>query len=239
MAKARLALLTDMTAKRKISHSRKRLSQRDRYWNIRSSRKVYYYSAEGTKTEKQYFDAVEICLGAYLESRLVKKSFCFKYYDTKQNTSVHKVIEKFDKFLQSRELHERDQFEAWVVFDSDQRPPTEITALHNWADGTRCRYVALSVPKFEYWLLLHFENAGGTGSPRHIDRQLRKHIPHYKKGIERERISLTKIQTAVRRAKKRHQLHLDSPNGELRYSTVYKLIESVLQFEGIEIDNAA
>ena len=209
--------------------------RRNRHLGRRLSRKVYYYSAEGTKTERQYFDAVD----EYLDNCIKKRKCCIKFCDTDKNTSAERVIRIFNNYLDKEKLNEQSQFEAWVVFDKDQRSLAEIKALNNWAAGDINRHVVLSVPKFEYWLLLHFENAGGTGDARYIDRQLRKHIPHYKKGIERERISLTKIQTAVRRAKKRHQLHLDSPNGELCYSTVYKLIESVLQFEGIEIDNTA
>ena len=61
--------------------------------------------------------------------------------------------------LESEGLKPSD--EAWLVVDKDQWTDEQLTQLHQWSLQQENYGFALSNPKFEYWLLLHFED--GTG----------------------------------------------------------------------------
>jgi hypothetical protein len=49
---------------------------------------------------------------------------------------------------------------------------------------TEPQYFALSNPKFEYWLLLHFNDGTGIASSRDCSDRLKRHLPGYDKGID-------------------------------------------------------
>ena len=92
---------------------------------------------------------------------------------------------------------------------------------------------ALSNPKFEFWLLLHFEDGGGVSSSQICSQKLDRHLPGYDKGINVRRISDTMITNAIRRARQRD----NPPSGVWPHmtgttvtgTTVYKLVENILE----------
>ena len=86
--------------------------------------------------------------------------------------------------------------------------------------------LALSNPKFEYWLLLHFEDGKGVTAGNCIEK-LKKHVENYAKN----KICISKFyeytQTAIQHAKAKDASNCsDWPrtNG----STVYRLVEQMI-----------
>ncbi len=74
--------------------------------------------------------------------------------------------------------------EAWLVIDKDQWPEQQLAELHTWSQEKKNYGFALSNPKFEYWLLLHFENIDGSLTSTQCTDRLRKHLPQYDKRLD-------------------------------------------------------
>ena len=119
--------------------------------------------------------------------------------------------------------------EAWLVVDKDQWGDEQLMQLYDWAQ-TRNNYgFALSNPKFEYWLLLHFEDGTGIASSRDCDARLKRQLPNYNKGIDAGKISRKQIDDAIRRAKLRDNPPcIDWPR-TFGSTTVYRLVENILK----------
>lgn len=66
--------------------------------------------------------------------------------------------------LESEGLKSSD--EAWLVVDKDQWTEEQLRQLHQWSLQQANYGFALSNPKFEYWLLLHFERTVRASPPR-------------------------------------------------------------------------
>ena len=59
-------------------------------------------------------------------------------------------------YLKSKKLRKGD--EAWIVVDKDNWSDHDLAQLFKWALQSDSYGFALSNPKFEFWLLLHFED---------------------------------------------------------------------------------
>lgn len=105
-----------------------------------------------------------------------------------------------------KEINLRNSDEVWLVVDKDQWTDEQLLQLHEWAGEAGNYGFALSNPKFEFWLLLHFEDGKGVSSSRTCSRRLKLHMPNYDKDISKRNISGTMIEKAVKRAKE-----LDTP----------------------------
>ena len=102
---------------------------------------------------------------------------------------------------------------AWFVLDRDDWAETEITKLENWVKNNQssdvCKGMALSNPKFEFWLLLHFEEGNGAETARSCMKRLKNYIPGYDKHLFGLGQSLSKhelknmVPVAIQRARKR------------------------------------
>lgn len=111
-------------------------------------RKLYVIAAEGAKTEPQYFD-----LFKYSESISVN------FIRGHNESSPLQVLKRMSKCLKDMSLKKTD--EAWLVVDKDEWTNEQLSQLHEWSLGKPNYGFALSNPRFEYWLLLHFDE--GTG----------------------------------------------------------------------------
>jgi hypothetical protein len=116
--------------------------------------------------------------------------------------------------------------EAWLVVDKDQWTDEQLAVLHSWAEERDNHGFALSNPKFEFWLLLHFEDGKDITSRNCTDR-LRQRLPEYDKGFDARKITQPMIEDAVRRAKQR-----DNPPcadwPQTTGTTVYRLVEKLI-----------
>ena len=113
-----------------------------------------------------------------------------------------------------------------MVVDKDQWTNEQLSQLYRWSQQADNYGFALSNPKFEFWLLLHFEDGSGVNSSQICSRRLKRYLPIYDKGIDIRKISETMIADAIRRAKQRDK----PPCGDWPRNTgttVYKLVESI------------
>jgi hypothetical protein len=88
--------------------------------------------------------------------------------------------------------------------------------------------LALTNPKFEFWLLLHFEDGSGVSGSRSCSDRLKRYLPDYDKGIDSRLFTSGMIAGAIQRAKLRDNPPcIDWPRGV--GSTVYRLVEKILK----------
>jgi len=66
-----------------------------------------------------------------------------------------------------------------------------LDQLHKWSTQKPNHGFALSNPKFEYWLLLHFEDGIGVTSSRECSERIRRWIAGYDKALDTRKISNT------------------------------------------------
>jgi hypothetical protein len=182
----------------------------------RRYRKLFIIAVEGIKTEPHYFMMFNNC-------SLVLRVNCLK---GGHRSSPLQVLKRMKEYLRQEDLQPSD--EAWLVVDKDQWTDQQVTQLHAWAQERNNYGFALSNPKFEYWLLLHFEDGDGIASPQRGSERLKHYLPAYDKGIDIRKIARKMIDDAVRRAR-----HRDSPPctdwpRDLGGTTVYRLVERLL-----------
>lgn len=182
----------------------------------RRYRKMFVLVTEGRKTESQYFEIFkDRNLAVHIE--FLKK---------KGDSAPPQVLEKMRNYLKRRGLKNSD--EAWIVVDKDQWTDNQLSRLHEWAQEADNYGLALSNPKFEFWLLLHFENGKGVSNSRTCSQRLERFIPGYDKDINARKISEDMIKKAIERARKRDTPACrDWPRNT--GTTVYRLVENILK----------
>ena len=123
----------------------------------------------------------------------------------------------------------------YVVFDEDEKPMRVIEAQRavNAFNKKHDRKVEMipiiSIPNFEFWVLLHFESiCPKEMSIASVQSQLKRHMPNYAKGMH-ELYAQTKemIRDAVKRSK---QLRVNEAleNGDAK-TNVDELVEKLLE----------
>lgn len=118
--------------------------------------KLFIISAEGDQTEPQYFDML---------NKMSKSTV--KCLNNLHGTSPIHILKVMKTDLKKRRLRKGD--EAWIVVDRDIWESEDLDALVEWAKENGNFYLALSNPKFEYWLLLHFEEGNTRLSSFFLD----------------------------------------------------------------------
>jgi hypothetical protein len=143
----------------------------------------------------------------------------------RHESSPPQVLKRMDVRLKNESLRNSD--EAWLVVDKDQWTDIQLAQLYDWSQKQENYGFALSNPKFEYWLLLHFEDGTGILNSHGCSDRLRRYLPDYDKNINSRKITKEMITDAIRRARLR-----DNPpctdwpraNG----TTVYRLVEKII-----------
>ena len=183
----------------------------------RRYRKLFVIAVEGVKTEPQYFDI-------FNDQNSVIHLKCL---DSKHKSSAQQVLKRMREYLKQEGL--RDEDEAWLVVDKDRNSDNKLSDLCDWSNEKDNYGFALSNPKFEYWLLLHFEDGTGIASSRDCSDRLKRHLPGYDKGIDTRKITRDRIEEAIRRARLRDNPPCADWPRALGGTTVYKLVENILQ----------
>ncbi|MGA2219590.1 MAG: RloB family protein [Terracidiphilus sp.] len=150
----------------------------------RRYKRMFVIVAEGTVTEQEYFPL--------LSEELIVHVKCL---GNRSNLPPKEALKRVRDYIRKESLRKSD--EAWVVVDRDSWPEEHLIALHTWAQSRDNYGFALSNPKFEYWLLLHFENANGVTTSYDCDIRLPIHLPTYDKHIEPQHFPIERIRTAV------------------------------------------
>ncbi len=150
---------------------------------------------EATGTEPIYFNALKADFG--LTSVRVQSA-----------GTIDDLMKRVDKEVQE----DRTQEEIWCVIDHDERV-AEMDRFNQWLRQPRRTTTridaAISVPCFEYWLLLHFtfttKHYRGTGdlsACKQVRRELRRHIADYDKNdFSTYRRCRDRLDTAIERGR--------------------------------------
>lgn len=180
----------------------------------RSYRKLFLIAAEGKETEPQYFN--------FFNSHTTIKVECLK----SGHSSPFYVLKRMTAWLQENKLKDSD--EAWLVVDKDGWTDAQLSELHTWSQQKENYGFALSNPKFEYWLLLHFEDGKGIQSSAQCSERLKKYLPDYDKGICIGKFTKENIAEAIRRAKQRDNPRCVNNWPQNVGTTVYRLVERLI-----------
>lgn len=187
-----------------------RLSQERRF------RKLFVIATEGEKTEPQYFGMFNnLC-----------SVISIKCLTSSGDNSPDKVLKRMRKYIRDFELMSTD--EAWIVVDKDQWNDDQLSELYNWTLSSDNYGLALSNPKFEYWLLLHFEDGKRIKSPLDCDNRLKKYIKHYNKKLNFHIFNIEQINQAIERAKSKDNPPCSDWPRTIGSTTVYRLVERIV-----------
>lgn len=195
--------------------------------------RLFVIACEGKETEPQYFAQL---LRKQFEDIWTKEKIAVKVLPGNTKTNCTQVLDRLKKYLKEENVIE--PYESWLVVDKDRESNTDerIKKVYQWQkmkkdkDGNTImnHAIAISNPKFEYWLLLHFEDGKGIQSSAQCSERLKKYLPDYDKGICIGKFTKENIAEAVRRAKLR-----DSPQcadwPRTTGTTVYRLVEKLIQ----------
>lgn len=184
---------------------------------VRRYKKLFLIATEGIKTEPIYFSM-------FGDGTSIVQVRCIK---SKHDSSPLQVLKRMTDFLELERLRPSD--EAWLVVDKDQWTDMQLMQLHRWSLQRENYGFALSNPKFEYWLLLHYENGAAVTSSRDCTERLKLWLPDYDKGIDLHKTSLTHITNAINRAKKRDHPPCEDWPRSPGQTTVYRLAQNILE----------
>ncbi len=179
-------------------------------------RKTFVIATEGSKTEPQYFN-------------LFKKPYSkiqVKCLNSRHDSAPGQVLMRMKRHLLDNPLQPGD--EAWLVVDKNNWSEQQLAPLVAWAKQDDNHHLVLSNPKFEYWLLLHFEDGKGVGSSQECDKRLRRRRPNYRKGIDASDFTPERIKQAVRRGRQRGRSSKDAWPRAPGNTTVWQLVENLL-----------
>lgn len=183
----------------------------------RRYRKLFLVAAEGRETERIYFEMLDLRTPAIVKVKPIRSTSA---------SSPDKVLARMKKQLRKESLREGD--EAWLVVDKDQWSDAQLKNLHEWSQKDERYNLAVSNPKFEYWLLLHFENGTRIATSRQCSERLNRRWPDYAKSFASRKITAEMIDDAIRRAEERDR----PPRGDwprLTGTTVYRLVQRILE----------
>lgn len=146
-------------------------TRRSRRQATRKYNKVYYIIPEGRISEPAYFSIIRGLVPDGAGIALSCKSM--------RESSIPAVIRLAQKVSASNP-HPND--EVWCVLDHDAESHTQaqFANLGKWEGKSPRHHVAISIPRFEYWLLAHFEDA-----PKARDALSDSYLATYLPGYDR------------------------------------------------------
>lgn len=184
--------------------------------NVRDYRSVCWVSAEGT-TERDYL-GMAVFKGAPVSVRFPKNT-----HPNRHNPAA--VLKRFAKALRENDFRAGD--EAWLVVDVDDWSEAEFRELLAWQAADERHHLAVSNPKFELFLVMHFEKANGCTTPEKVDATLKKHWPRYAKRVPPTQFPAKQVRSAIENAKAKRascKAVLPAPG----MTDAYLLVEEIL-----------
>lgn len=159
---------------------------------LRSCKKLIVVSAEGD-TERDYLRM------NVLKRRNVSVRFVRDIDRNKRNPAM--VLRRMESELKTTRLEKDD--EAWVVIDVDTWPKEEIGECIAWAASKRNYHVAISNPKIELFLVMHYESGNGCTTAERVDAAIKRHMPAYGKRLSPTHFSEADVKCAIENASKK------------------------------------
>ena len=155
-------------------------------------KRLFLVGVEGTRTECDYFSMFN---SPYVHVIPVS---------SREGNSPKRVLSALKAANPKYQLREGDYL--WIVVDRDEWPEEEIELCRKWAQDPRespglHKGFSLSNPKFEFWLLLHFEDGTQHTTSKACCEALREHLPDYGKSLNRADFDAASIVTACQRAR--------------------------------------
>ncbi|MDP2167913.1 MAG: RloB family protein [Thermodesulfovibrionales bacterium] len=152
---------------------------------------------EGRKTEPVYFTALK----NELRLSSVNIRICGKECGSAPLSVVDYALSEYKK--------SREYDRVFCVFDKDQHETYDVALqkIKEIKDSKKFSAIT-SVPCFEFWLLLHFEesarpyaSAGNNSVCDSVVHDLKRHVPNYKKGtVGIFALTYPSVDTATKRA---------------------------------------
>ena len=161
-----------------------------RRMGTRKYRPVCWVSAEG-QTEKDY-----LRMAAFRDSPASVR-FPKDIHPGRRNPS--QVLKRFEKAMREEDFRRED--EAWIVVDVDEWDESEFDELLAWEAFDPRHHLAISNPKFELFLVMHFEKANGCTTASSVDAALKRHLPRYDKRLGVTAFSKDEVRAAVENAR--------------------------------------
>ena len=157
---------------------------------------------------------------------------------SREGNSPRKVLSALKAAIPRFQLRDGDYL--WIVVDRDERSEEEIELCRRWAQDSKDspgqhKGFSLSNPKFEFWLLLHFEDGVRHTTSKACLSALRAHLPEYDKSLSRSDFDETSISAAIQRAKT--LLGAGDPadwSREAGKTTVFTLCEAIRRVDAEE-----
>lgn len=156
-------------------------------------RKSFFFVTEGSASEEAYLRLVWNRLGLreYGNAR-----FCHEKSSIPAMLATAKKIEKDSSF------NPRKGDQLWIILDFDEQChfPEQFNELATWEKEKPYRHVAISTPRFEYWLLMHFDERPSKEKCM-SDDYMQQRLPNFKKlPIGTPALTRTQIKAAMERA---------------------------------------
>jgi hypothetical protein len=172
-----------------------------RHSDVRPQRDTLLVVTNGERTERDYFEALRSELWVVVALR------------TKFERGTPE-----DAVIRAVQIRQSDDYDmVWVICDVDEYDVS--LAIQYAKDGTVD--LALSVPSFEVWLILHLsEKCPSFNNAEQASRYLRRLLPSWDKTNLRFSDFKDGIADAVERAKSRGEPPLDNPS-----TAVWRLVE--------------
>ena len=137
---------------------------------FRQPRKPVILIVEGKNTEPAYFDWLK-------RIGLIRDDFNLKIEKSSGATSAENLLTRAERMRKNN-----PGAIICIVLDQDRNSSETLDALRIWQshhpDQTR---VAISIPKFEIFLLMHFRTVDGLNTPEAIDAAMEIIQPGYKR----------------------------------------------------------
>lgn len=189
---------------------------------------------EGLKTEPNYFNEIRVANRIHTANVQVEPSA----FGTEPIQIVEYAETLFLNGDESKNIQQRAFEEVYVVFDRDDHHTyhnalNKIEALHGKFKNDNQQKVSFkaiaSVPCFELWLLLHFEDIQAAMHRDQVYDRLKSYIPNYQKGDEGYyALTLPHIELAKARAESLSDRN-NRYEGTQPYTNVYELIHKLSQ----------
>lgn len=189
--------------------------------------------SEGSKTEPNYFKEIRTACRLHTANIVVHPSGL----GTEPNKVVQHAKELFENGAPHKRIWPRAFERVYVVFDRDDHnsyfEALQVAASLDGKLKNDNRQPVLfqaiaSVPNFEIWLLLHFEDIQAPIHRDDVIHRLKKYIPDYEKGIcnafERTRNQLS---FAIHRAKRLAHIH-NAHTAPEPYTAIFDLVELLI-----------
>ncbi len=183
-------------------------------------RKSIFFVTEGEASEEAYLKIVwnKLELREYCNAR-----FCH------EKSSIPAMLATAKKLEKDKAFNPKKGDELWIILDYDEQChfPEQFKELSTWENEKPHRHVAISTPRFEYWLLMHLDEHPSKEKCM-SDDYMQQRIPNFKKlPIGTPSINRTRIIAAMERA-----LSASVPSCEQPYiigSSLGLLIRNLLQ----------